>query len=116
MNSAYMLDHLYYLSLFKDFQGFHSGKPHLTSNASTAVSDLQPLILSDLKALLTPPKHLLLSTTSTCSPKQKTILIESLLRYFDFVNEIENQTTSTKTKQKYLKSDQKLVENISLAK
>ena len=26
MTSAYMLDHLYYLSLFKDFQGVYSGK------------------------------------------------------------------------------------------
>jgi hypothetical protein len=29
LNSAYMLDHLYYLSLFKDFQGFQGGKPLL---------------------------------------------------------------------------------------
>jgi len=51
MTSAYMLDHLYYLSLFRGFQGFTAaGKPNLRQGQN--IQELQALVLEDLGDIL----------------------------------------------------------------
>ena len=114
MTSAYMLDHLYYISLFKDFQGYSAGKVKLEH--SNSVQDLQQLVLQDLDQLF--------CSTSVFSGIKtmptKTSLVEGLLRYYDFLNQTERgimSTAKTKGDSKYFsKKTQVLIKQISLGK
>ena len=110
LNSAYMLDHLYYLSLFKDYQGLEGGKVKL-NNTRANLAEFQPFILDNLRQFVTQVGF----TGKTLGLNRKTVLIEGLFRYYDFLNDVE-QTQLAVQKSKFLRSDQKLLKNIGLAK
>ena len=78
MRSAYMLDHLYYVSLFKDYK----------SHSSTQVKALQPLVLQDLRAIFC-VKSPLFSKDYDQYLNCKNSLVEGMLRYYDFVHGVE---------------------------
>lgn len=111
-----MLDHLYYLSLFQDYQGTHFGKVILHNRRSTSVTDYQNLVLEDLRDIFCAQSGLLSSERGACLPP-KTSLVSCLLRYFDFINDIEQHLVEhIKQAKKQSKQQLAVLRQISLGK
>ena len=90
IRSAYFLDHLYYLSLFKDAN----------------LLQFQQVVLTDLESLFCFKKSLL-TQQETMHPK--TSLVEGLLRYYDFINDVESHLLQSKVGKHLNKTSQTLL-------
>jgi len=96
LTSAYFLDHLYYLALFKDFQGFEerTNKVLLSSKQRSLKSE-QQVGMQDL-CLFYRADAGILQNKEEAVCRTKSNLVEALLRYYDFINDVESSIVAKK--------------------